>query len=94
MNYFGIATIIFVVVWAVHFVHKHAFRDGHILGISVGRRQILEENLIRSDSQECMELSTGMWRIVNNLTKEIEHVHKPSHKSGSRKRLPGPVQEG
>ena len=44
-----VAILIATVVGCVHMVHRYAFKQGHIFGIMVGRKQILEENLLRVD---------------------------------------------
>lgn len=43
-----VALLIVVVVGCVHFVHKTAWGHGHRIGISVGRKEILEENIVRT----------------------------------------------
>lgn len=52
MDYLGIAAIIVVVVGAVRFVHATAFKDGIFVGKSMGRLEILEEDLLRQSVQE------------------------------------------
>jgi len=47
MDYLGIAAIIAVVVGAVRFVHVTAFKDGVYVGKSMGRLEVLEEDMIR-----------------------------------------------
>lgn len=60
-----IAILIIVVVGCVHVVHKHAHKEGVEVGISKGRLQILEENLIRQDCKK-NELSDGVDSFVNS----------------------------
>ena len=64
MTLIGIACIIVVVVGSVHFVYKKAFSQGYCIGVGVGRLQILEENVKRTDSPNYHD----MLQIVDSLT--------------------------
>ena len=58
MTYIGIACIIIAVVGSVHFVYKNAFAHGHYVGIGVGRLQILEEDVKRSEINKSQDTNT------------------------------------
>ena len=58
MDYLGIAVLIAVVVFSVHMV----FKAGRTQGIEVGRMQILEENLKRSNGEN--ELIRGIRELT------------------------------
>ena len=68
MELIGIACIIVAVVGSVHFVYKNAFSHGHGVGESIGRLQILEENVIRSEGDK----NQDMHSIINQLIEEVD----------------------
>jgi len=68
MDYLGIAAIIVVVVGAVRFVHATAFKDGIFVGKSLGRLEVLEEDMIRQAVKE--EEIKHEKAIVAQLTEE------------------------
>ena len=68
MDYLGIAAIIVVVVGAVRFVHVTAFKDGIFVGKSLGRLEVLEEDMIRQAVKD--EEVKHEKAIVAQLTEE------------------------
>jgi hypothetical protein len=48
----GIALIIVSVVGSVHFVHTTSYNSGLKSGIVIGRKQVLEEDIIRGEANK------------------------------------------
>jgi hypothetical protein len=74
-----LAILIATVVGCVHFVHRYAFKEGHAIGIVVGRKEILEENIhrthiMRRDNQDLMTLVAQI--TTDEEPRKIEYVPK------------------
>ncbi len=72
MDYIGIALIIAVVVGAVHFVHRYAYKVGMEAGIGKGRLQILQENLVREECKENDGVMIEMEKYLESHEVQIE----------------------
>lgn len=80
------AILIATVVGAVHFVHRYAFKQGIDMGIMVGRKEILEENIQRAiimerDNYDLMTLVEQIadGEIARNETRLITHNKEASN---------------
>lgn len=73
-----LAVLIATVVGAVHFVHRYAFKEGRAVGITVGRKQILEENIKRLpvNAEFPQEIIDMVDQIVDNELPKIKYVPK------------------
>ena len=73
-----LALLIATVVGAVHFVHRYAFKEGHSIGIVVGREEILRENIQRTRimDRDNRDLMTLVAQITNDEQPKIKYVPK------------------
>jgi len=79
IDYIGITIIILAVVGSVHFVSEKAYKRGKEAGMSEGRLQVLQEDLIREE-RKSKEDSTII-ELEKFLTKELPRVDRVSKKA-------------
>lgn len=70
-----LALLIATVVGAVHFVHRYAFKQGITMGIMVGRKEILEENIQRTliMSRDNRDIYTLVNQLVENELPKVKY---------------------
>ena len=76
-NILSIGIVVIGVIFAVHFVKVHAYKQGVQAGVDKGRLQVLTENYIRSECTPLAPVDREIYALVDSLMterKRIEYV--------------------